>query len=132
MADYLKGQIAEIAQINSETLRFYERSKLIPPPRRTKSGYRLYSEATLNRLEFIKNAKSAGFTLKQIKEMFTIAENQGVDMKDVAQIVDEKIKEIDSRISSLEEMKAALINFKNNERQSIQCPYILALSNDFK
>ena len=132
MANFFKGQIAKIAQINPETLRFYEKSKLIPAPDRSESGYRLYSEAVLHRLEFIKNAKASGFTLKQIKEMFSIVENQDVDMEDIKHTVDEKIREIDLKISSLEEMRASLINFNNNGQQSIQCPHIQAYLNNFK
>lgn len=132
MADYLKGQIAEIAQINSETLRFYEKIKLVPPPMRTKSGYRVYSEAVLNRLEFIKNAKASGFTLKQIKEMFNIVENRDAKIDEITKAVDEKIMEIDTRISSLEEMKSSLIIFKNEGQKSIQCPHILAFLNNFE
>lgn len=132
MADYLKGQVAELVEINSETLRFYEKIELIPQPTRTKSGYRVYSEAVLNRLEFIKNAKSSGFTLKQIKEMFNIVENGDVRFEDITMAVDEKILEIESRISSLEEIKSALIIFKNKEQKSIQCPHIQAFLNNFK
>jgi DNA-binding transcriptional MerR regulator len=132
MANYLKGQIADIAQINPETLRFYEKIKLIPAPMRTKSGYRVYSEAVLNRLEFIKNAKASGFTLKQIKEMFNFIENRDADFEDIAKAVNEKITEIDSRISSLEEMKSALILFTNEGEKSIQCPHIHAFLHNFK
>ncbi len=132
MAEYLKGQIAEMAQINPETLRFYEKSNLIPSPKRSDSGYRLYPESVLYRLEFIKNAKASGFTLNQIKEMFAITESRNIRMDDLITTVDEKISEIDSRIASLIEMKAMLNSFKNNEECPNQCPHMRAFLNSFK
>ncbi|WP_051461066.1 MerR family transcriptional regulator [Ruminiclostridium josui] len=72
MKYYLRGEIAKIADINVETLRFYEKNKLIPNPKRTSKGYRLYSEDTLIILSFIKSAKSAGFTLEQIRNLFQL------------------------------------------------------------
>ena len=63
MKYYLRGEIAKIAGINAETLRYYEKEKLIPIPKRNSSGYRLYSENTLIIFNFIKNAKDAGFSL---------------------------------------------------------------------
>ncbi len=132
MAEYYRGQVAEIAQVNTETLRFYEKNKLIPAPKRTKSGYRVYSDAVINRLAFIKIAKASGFTLKQIKEMFDLVESREVNLEDLTIAVDEKINEIDSRISSLQEMKAALVFFKNKGQNSIQCPHIQAFLNNFE
>lgn len=132
MAEYLKGQIAEMAQINPETLRFYEKTNLIPLPKRSKSGYRLYPESVLYRLEFIKNAKASGFTLNQIKEMFSITESRNICMNDLIKTVDEKISEIDSRIAVLNEMKAMLNSFKNSEECPNQCPHMKAFLNNFK
>lgn len=60
MEYYLRGEIAKMADINVETLRYYEKNKLIPIPRRTENGYRLYSKDILIILAFIKSAKSAG------------------------------------------------------------------------
>jgi DNA-binding transcriptional MerR regulator len=131
MSEYLKGQIAEIAQTNPETLRFYEKCNLIPSPKRSKSGYRLYPESVLYRLEF-KNAKASGFTLNQIKEMFAITENRNVSMNDLIKAADEKISEIDSRIAVLVEMKALLNSFKSSEECPNQCPHMKAFLNSFK
>ena len=64
MKYYLRGEIAKMADINVETLRYYEKNKLIPTPKRTEKGYRLYSKDILNILAFIKSAR---FTLEQIK-----------------------------------------------------------------
>ncbi|MNP69525.1 Mercuric resistance operon regulatory protein [compost metagenome] len=68
MTEYLRGQMAKMANVNMETLRYYEELGLISTPLRSEAGYRLYSEEALSRLTFIHNAKRCGFTLKEIKK----------------------------------------------------------------
>ncbi len=129
---YLRGQVAKIANIHPETLRYYETSGLIKNIVRSDNGYRLYPETVLTQLAFIGNAKETGFTLKEIKEMFDIAETKAVGFSDFSDLIDEKIKEIDKKMGSLDEMKNALVSFKNNEKQAINCPHIRAFMNNFK
>lgn len=68
MEGYLRGQAAEMAGINLETLRYYGKLGLIETSARTPSGYRLYPEESIVRLAFIRNAKLCGFTLREIKK----------------------------------------------------------------
>ncbi len=63
------GKVAKRAQVNVETVRYYERRGLIPQPPRRESGYRRYSQDTVARIQFIKRAKELGFTLKEISEL---------------------------------------------------------------
>lgn len=71
MAEYFVGEIANKVGMNLETIRYYEKLKLLPKPKRkTDSRYRIYDESDLKRLLFIKRAKELGFTLKEIKELF--------------------------------------------------------------
>lgn len=62
-------EVLEISGIDRETLRFYENKGLLPKMKRTDGGYRIFPEEIINRLRFIKTAKVAGFTLKEIKEL---------------------------------------------------------------
>ena len=132
MSYYLRGQVAKMANIHPETLRYYETGGLIQVLERSDNGYRLYPETVLYQLEFIKNAKKSGFTLKEIKEMFDIVESKAVGFSDMSAVIDEKIKEIDKKIESLNEMRASLIGFKNNEKEAIMCPHVSAFMNNFK
>lgn len=128
---YLRGQIAKMADIHPETLRYYEQNGLIQFIQRSDTGYRLYPETVLGQLAFIKNAKESGFTLKEIKEMLALTNGRDISFSDMCSAVDEKIQEIDNRISNLNEMRAALVSFKNNEQESISCPHIRAFLNNF-
>lgn len=68
------GEISKRSGIGIEALRFYERSGLLGRPARTQSGYRVYDEGVLERLDFIKRAQVLGFSLDEIKRI--IADKQ--------------------------------------------------------
>lgn len=63
------GQLAEAAGVHVETVRYYERRRLLPEPPRTPAGYRQYGPADVGRLAFIARAKSLGFTLAEVAEL---------------------------------------------------------------
>lgn len=63
------GELARRASVNIQTVRFYERQKLLPQPERKPSGYRIYSDADWRRLLFIRQAKALGFSLEEIREI---------------------------------------------------------------
>ena len=58
-----------ISNVNTETLRYYEREGLLPEPERTEAGYRLYTDEDVKRVRFIKRAQELGFSLKEVKEL---------------------------------------------------------------
>jgi len=126
MAKYLRGQIAKKANLNVETLRYYEKIKLLPTPARTEGGYRLYSDEILIRLEFIKHAKASGFTLDEISQFFSIIDIKRVNSVDIVNLIDEKTEEIDSKIFELRKIKEILNEVKNNLQKTKQCPTIQA------
>ena len=66
------GQAAQAAAVGVETVRFYEREGLLPKPKRSAAGYRLYPPDTVKRLQFIKQAKQLGFTLSEINELLSL------------------------------------------------------------
>jgi MerR family mercuric resistance operon transcriptional regulator len=72
MEGLTRGQLAQRAQINLETVRFYEQEGLLSPPSRTASGYRKFAEAAVDRLVFVKRAKALGFSLGEIRELLVI------------------------------------------------------------
>lgn len=63
------GAVARAAGVSVHTLRYYERLGLLPPPQRTRAGYRVYERPTVDRLRFIQQAQALGFSLAEIKEI---------------------------------------------------------------
>ena len=84
------GQLAKEAGLGIETIRYYERERLIPSPRRTQSNYRLYDADALGRLRFIRNAKELGFTLEEISRLLRMSENAHADAGDFHALATEK------------------------------------------
>ena len=66
------GQVAKLAGVGIETIRFYEREGILKEPPRRESGYRIYDSEIIGRLRFIKRAQELGFSLKEISEMLAI------------------------------------------------------------
>ena len=68
MGTFKIGELAAAAGVGRDTIRYYERSGLLPAPDRTAAGYRLYGDADLDRLNFIRSAQELGFTLEQSRQ----------------------------------------------------------------
>jgi len=104
------SKIAKEAGINIETVRFYERNKIMPVPKRSESGYRIYNEEDIKRLHFIQIAKKHGFTLKEIKELLDLKVDSKTTCDDVRKIAEEKIEEVELKLLELSSIKDALHN----------------------
>ncbi len=101
------GQMAKETGLTTVTIRFYEKSGLLPKLERSSSGYRLYPKSLIPRFYFIKNAKSVGFELSEIKYLLSIQE-KNLSSKQVKDTVQAKINNIDIKIKTLIKMKEAL------------------------
>jgi DNA-binding transcriptional MerR regulator len=71
------GQVATAANVNIQTIRYYERRGMFAAPRRTASGYRQYTQDAVSRLRFIKHAQELGFSLKEIQELLDLRVRHG-------------------------------------------------------
>lgn len=104
------GELAKRAQVNIQTVRFYEREGVLQPVSRRNSGYRLYNEESLKRLTFIRHAKELGFSLKEINELLKlrIRSTQGCDR--VRTKATEKLGEIQKKIAHLRRLEKTLVS----------------------
>jgi MerR family transcriptional regulator, copper efflux regulator len=112
------GELAARADVNIQTLRFYEREGLLRPPARTASGYRSYLENDLERVRFIRLCQGLGFTLREIEQLLvlhkSVAEHRGaVTMKpsavrEIVAMAKERLELIDEKLTALRSMRAEL------------------------
>lgn len=129
MAVYLRSQIAKIAEVSIETLRYYEKRGLIEP-KRMENGYRSYPEDILARLQFIKRAKEAGFTLEETRQTLQLF---GVLLKpeDILEMmvlgVRNKIQKIDAQIDRLMEIRKVLLEIDEGLQKKSPCPSMQGL-----
>lgn len=125
------GMLARRAGANRETIRFYERSGLLPKPERARNGYRIYRGDDLRRIQFIIRAKSLGFTLRDIAELLAIADGRIVRCAQVKKIAEQRLGYIDSQISDLKRLGRSLhslIARCGRSRKIKGCPIIEVLS----
>lgn len=102
------GKIATLSNIGVETIRYYEREKLINSPPRNSSGYRQYPIETIDRIKFIKNAKESGFTLKEIKELLNLKLKKNGACDKVKKQAELKLFQVEEKIISLKNIKTSL------------------------
>lgn len=129
------GQLAQRAEVNIDTVRYYEREGLLPKPERMSSGYRIYGESDIKRLRFVRRAKSLGFTLQEIRELLELSRSRDDDMASMKAAALEKIADVKARIAELERMRVALeglIESCPGHGTLATCPILNALSEDLQ
>jgi MerR family copper efflux transcriptional regulator len=94
------GQLAKRAGVAVDTVRYYERSRLLSPAGRLASGYRRYGETELKRLRFIRRAKALGFSLEDIRALLSLSDERSVAK--IKRAAEAKLNDIERRIAELE------------------------------
>lgn len=121
------SQLAGTVGINVETVRYYERRGLIKQPAKPAQGYRLYPEATLDRILFIKRAQELGFTLEEIAHLLALGESP---CREAQAMAGQKIASVRAKIADLVRLEAVLdhllVQCRTNPDQTA-CPIIEAL-----
>ena len=103
------GELAELAGISRDALRFYEKHGLITPTARTDSGYRLYSKSDVLRISFILSAKEVGFTLNEVHQLLELEVTKDKkSCQDVKEFVDNKIQVVNQRLIEMKKIKQSL------------------------
>jgi MerR family mercuric resistance operon transcriptional regulator len=102
------GQLARKAEINLETVRYYERRGLLPKPPRTPSGYRLFPAEAAQRLRFIRRAQELGFSLAEIRELLSLRLSPRTSSSEIRKRAQAKLSDIENKIKSLESMRTSL------------------------
>lgn len=125
------GQVARRAQVSADSIRFYEREGLVAPAKRSASGYRLYTEEAVRRLDFIKHAQQCGFSLVEIRELLEMRTGGNSCCGDVYRVAAEKKLQLERKIQALTAMSEALgglIEICSRDGKPLDaCPILAAL-----
>jgi Cu(I)-responsive transcriptional regulator len=109
MTDTLSiGALAKATGTKVETVRWYERVGLLPPPARTPGNYRSYGRAHLDRLSFIRRARDLGFTLDQVHDLLRLADQRDRPCAEVDTIARAHLEEVERKIADLEALRREL------------------------
>ena len=102
------GEAAARSGVSAKMIRHYEGIGLLPSARRTFANYRLYSEADVHTLQFVRRARDLGFSLPEIKELLGLWQDRRRKSADVRRIAVAHVRDLDARIAQLESMRRTL------------------------
>lgn len=123
------GRLAKRAGVGTDTVRFYERAGLLPPPSRTAAGYRTYAEGDVARMRFIRHAKVLGFTLDEIGELLTLSAGKG-SRAEVKALADRRLLALNRKIRELTVVRDTLAHYSHGctgKGRVAGCPIIEAV-----
>ncbi|WP_097303105.1 MerR family transcriptional regulator [Pseudomonas chlororaphis] len=109
------GELEARSGASRHTLRYYEQIGLISPLRQT-NNYRVYTEQTLQDLDFIQRAQSMGFSLGEIGEILDAQRNKLIDCADGAKLIEKKMAEIKQRIANFQ----SIYRYLDQERANLE------------
>jgi MerR family copper efflux transcriptional regulator len=113
----LINELSKKTGLSTHTIRFYEKSGLIEGKQNEavkSNNYFHYDEVTVEKLEFISDAKSVGFTIKEIGQMIDAWYNQKYTKEQKLEILDDKLISLEQKMKEIKEMKKQIIKFKDD------------------
>ena len=103
------GEAAAATGVSAKMIRHYESIGLIPPANRTFANYRLYADADLHRLRFIKRARTLGFPMKQIEALLALWNDPSRPSAEVKKLAEAHARELGERIAEMQAMQRTLL-----------------------
>ncbi|WP_108461664.1 MerR family transcriptional regulator [Devosia naphthalenivorans] len=124
------GDLSRETGVNIETIRYYERSGVLPPPARQDNGRRVYDAADVRRLGFIRHARDLGFDLQSVQTLLALQEQPQASCADASRIAQAQLDEVERRISRLQNLQLELSRMVTECRKGVvaECRVIEALS----
>ena len=115
------GELAARAAVNIQTVRFYERKRILAPPPRSRSGYRCYGESDLETLCFIRRSQDLGFTLQEISQLLPLHRSVAKfssakgrmprEMRAMAAVARRRLEQVEQKLRLLKTMRTQLLVF---------------------
>jgi len=106
--DLLIGEMSRRTGVHVETIRYYERIGVMPRPKRSDGGHRLYNVPQLNRLAFIKRSRDLGFSLKEVLTLLALVDSGEMTCSEVHALTVEHLTDVKSKIADLRKLEHAL------------------------
>jgi len=121
------GRLAEAAEVNIETIRYYQRIGLVSKPQKPQQGYRQYAYETLEQIIFIKRAQQLGFSLQEIADLLELGNGRCSDVRKRAEINRDKIERQIKDLQSLQDTLNQLIHSCHSGKGKQKCPIVETL-----
>ena len=108
MATLTVSMLAKQTGLGVDTIRYYERVGLLPPPSRSRAGYRQYDETTAERLRLIKGAQRLGLRLREIAELLAVRDRGACPCGHTQALIQRRLEEIDAEMARLADLRREL------------------------
>ena len=129
MDEFSIGELSRRARVNIETIRFYERVRILPKPPRSLGGHRLYDGTHEKRLRFVRRSRELGFSLDEVRELLRLVDGGRYTCAEVKAITLGHLADVRSKIADLRRLARTLAAVAERCRGSRvpECPIIDAL-----
>lgn len=124
------GELTKLTGCPVETIRYYEKQGLLSEPGRTAGGYRAYTNADVERLNFIRNCRALDMSLEEIRSLLSLRDKPSASCDEVNVVLDEHIEHVAQRLRELTELHVALKNLRgqcNGQCQNAHCGVLKGL-----
>jgi MerR family mercuric resistance operon transcriptional regulator len=120
------GKLASLGGCSAETIRYYEKEKLLPEPHRLENSYRDYGNEHLKWLQFILRCRKLGFSQSQVRELAAVSDLKNDVCDDVHELLLIHIADVEAKLDDLLKMKASLkrLELKCRDDTLHSCPVI--------
>ncbi|MGI4839762.1 MAG: Cd(II)/Pb(II)-responsive transcriptional regulator [Janthinobacterium lividum] len=106
------GELAKATDCPVETIRYYEREGLLPEPARSDGNYRVYTQAHVERLTFIRNCRILDMTLEEIRSLLNLRDSPQDRCESVNHLIDDHIQHVSARIEGLMALQQQLVELR--------------------
>lgn len=137
-SEFRIGEVAAQAGVSVDTVRYYERRRLLPRASRTRNGFRVFTSQTVERIRFIKQAQDIGLSLNEIGQLLT-TEGSPNECRRVSNLLGKKLTELDERLKLMRDFRRTLVRYLaecENELQrqgeTAACPVIEEITHQEK
>ena len=122
------GELAKATDCAVETIRYYEREQLLPEPARSEGNYRLYTQAHVERLTFVRNCRTLDMTLDEIRSLLRLRDSPDDQCESVNALIDEHIEHVQARIDGLLSLQMQLVELRRHcHPKEAQCSILQQL-----
>jgi len=126
-AEHLQiGELSRLSGVNIETIRYYERIRMLPPPPRTASGRRVYGSTGLRTLVFIRRSRELGFSLDRIRALLRLGGPGKASCREVREIAAHHLDDVRAKLGNLKKLERLLARTvaRCSGRTAPDCPVL--------
>ena len=123
------GELSRLTGVNAETIRYYEKIGMVPPPPRARNGRRVYGPSERRALAFVRRSRNLGFTLDEIRALLEIGGPEKAPCGQVREIASRHLKDVRIKIADLRRLERVLADTiaKCSIGRALRCPIIEVL-----